>query len=275
MEAVIVVANQKGGVGKSVTSASLAAELAQRGHPTLLVDADPQANATAHFLSYEKVTVSIGDVMVELGTTETVPFKAAIVETELEHLDLVPSSIKFSNFEKEPSIAISRLRTHLDALNNDYEYVIIDTPPTLGQILTTSLLAATHMLIPVSTHPLAQDGLQYLMHTFKQVCGLNSRLKLLGIVSTMFDTRTTVSAESHKMLQEKFGEMVFDTMIHTNVKLAESPSYNRPVQLYAPNSRAAVLYSDLTDEILARLKSMASSKNIHLLKDKSSVSAAQ
>jgi chromosome partitioning protein len=238
------------------------------------VDADPQANATAHFLPYEKVTVSIGDVLVELGTTETVPFKAAIVETELEHLDLVPSSIKFSNFEKEPSIAISRLRTHIDALKDEYEYVIIDTPPTLGQILTTSLLASTHMLIPVSTHPLAQDGLQYLMHTFKQVCGLNPRLKLLGIVSTMFDTRTTVSAESHKMLQEKFGDMVFDTMIHTNVKLAESPSYNRPVQLYAPNSRAAVLYSDLTDEILSRLKAMSGSKNIHLIKDKGGVSAA-
>src|SRR6201986_4538945 len=147
MEAVIAVANQKGGVGKSVTSASLAAELAQRGHQTLLVDADPQANATAHFLPYEKVTVSIGDVMVELGTTQTVPFKAAIVETEIERLDPVASSIKFSNVKKEPSIDTTRLRTRLDSLNNDYEYVIIDTPPGLGQTPTTSLLPSTHMLI--------------------------------------------------------------------------------------------------------------------------------
>ena len=173
---------RKAAWAKAPASASVAAELAQRGHQTLLIDADPQANATAHFLSYENVTVSIGDVLVKLGTSPTVPLKGAIVETEIEQLDLVPSSIKFSNFEKEPSIAISRLRTHLDTLKDEYEYVIIDTPPTLGQILTTFLLASTHMLIPVSAHPLAQDGVQYLMHTFKQVCGLNQRLKLLGIV---------------------------------------------------------------------------------------------
>jgi chromosome partitioning protein len=273
MNAIIAIANQKGGVGKSATAASVSAELALRGYKTLLIDADPQANATAHFLAYEDVRLSIGDVLVELGNSEAVPLSEAVVETELEDLDLVPSSIKFSNFEKEPSIAISRLRTHLDALRHEYQYVLIDTPPTLGQILTTSLLTATHMLVPVSAQPLSQDGLEYLMHTFKQVRGLNPTLQVLGIISTMYDTRTTISAASHDLLQERYGSLVLESKIHFNVKIAESPSYNKPIQLYAPNSRGAALYSELTDEILSRLNAV-SANNVHSLKGKTKLSLA-
>ena len=273
MEAIIAIANQKGGVGKSATAASIATELALRGYKTLLIDADPQANATSHFLAYENVHLSIGDVLVESGASASVPLAEAVVETELECLDLVPSSIKFSNFEKEPAIAISRLRAHLETLCHEYQFVLIDTPPTLGQILTTALLTATHMLVPVASHPLAQDGLQYLMHTFKQVCGLNPNLQLLGIVSTMYDTRTALSAASHELLQERFGSLVMESKIHFNVKIAESPSYNKPIQLYAPNSRGATLYSELTDEIIARLNA-ASAKTVHDLKGKAKLSLA-
>src|SRR4030095_7083468 len=116
-------------------------------------------------------------------------------------------------------------RTQLESLKEHYQFVLIDTPPTLGQILTTVLLASSHMLIPVSAHPLAQDGLQYLMHTFKQVGGLNPNLELLGIVSTLYDTGPSVSGASPMMLVEKYGALVLETKIHTNVKIAESPSY--------------------------------------------------
>ena len=272
MDAIIAIANQKGGVGKSATAVSVAAQLALRGHKTLLIDADPQANATAHFLAYEKVQLSLADVLVEFGAAPSISLAEAVVETALPHLDLVPSSIKFSNFEREPAIAISRLRTHLAPLHSEYQYILIDTPPTLGQILTTALLTATHMLVPVSSHPLAQDGLQYLMHTFQQVCGLNPNLQLLGVVSTMYDTRTAVAVASHELLQERFGALVMDAKIHFNVKIAESPSYHQPIQLYAPHSRGATLYAELTEEILTRLNPRQSPPSAPPRKRKSSSS---
>jgi chromosome partitioning protein len=223
----IAIANQKGGVGKSTTAACVAAELAMRGYETLLVDGDPQANVSSHFLAADQINLSI--------------------------LDLVPSKLRFARFEKEPAIAINRLRSKLTPLASTYDYVIIDTPPTLGQILTTPLLASTHMLVPVAASPLAQDGLDDLMSTFEEVRSTNPELELLGMVCTLFDARTSVSAESFRSLKERYGSKVFETIIHRNVKLEESPAFHQPVQLYAPGSRGAMLYAELTDEILKRL----------------------
>jgi chromosome partitioning protein len=135
----------------------------------------------------------------------------------------------------------------------NYDFVLIDTPPTLGQILTTPLLASTHMVVPVAASPLAQDGLDDLMGTFEEVRSANPELVLLGMVCTMFDGRTAVSAESYRSLKDRYGAKVFETIIHRNVKLEESPAFHQPVQLYAPNSRGALLYAELTDEILKRL----------------------
>jgi chromosome partitioning protein len=249
----IAVANQKGGVGKSTTAASVATDLALRGYETLLIDCDPQANVTTHFLSPDKIEVSIADVLIESEAREKLPLESAVLTTEVEHLDIVPSKLRFARFENEPAIAINRLRTKLQPLAATYDFVVIDTPPTLGQILTAPLLASTHMLVPVSASPLAQDGLDDLMSTFEEVRGSNSELSLLGLVCTLFDARTSISAESFKGLKDRFGAKVFETIIHRNVKLEESPAFHQPVQLYAPNSRGASLYFDLTEELLQRM----------------------
>jgi chromosome partitioning protein len=261
---VIAVANQKGGVGKSTTSASLATELALRGYETLLIDCDPQANVTTHFLSPDQVGASIADVLIESETTEKLPLEAAVVTTAVEHLDIVPSKLRFAKFEKESALAINRLRSKLQSLTSVYDFVVIDTPPTLGQILTAPLLAATHMLVTVSASPLAQDGIDDLLSTFAEVQDSNPALMLLGYACTLFDARTSVSAAAYNQLKGRFGAQVFETIIHRNVKLEESPAFHQPVQLYAPNSRGASLYSDLTDELLQRLEMRATKSGLKL-----------
>lgn len=260
----IAIANQKGGVGKSTTAASLASELALRGYETLLIDGDPQANVTSHFLAPDQVGLSIADVLIESDDKERHPLEAAVVTTQLEHLDIIPSKLKFARFEKEPAIAINRLKAKLQPVSNVYDFVVIDTPPTLGQILTTPLLAATHMLVPVSASPLAQDGLDDLLKTFEEVRSANPSLEFLGVACTLFDARTGVSAESFKQLKSRFGAKVFETIIHRNVKLEESPAFHQPVQLYAPNSRGASLYAELTEEVLQRLGARSTKSNLKL-----------
>src|SRR5919107_732840 len=235
------------------TQARLAEEVALRGYETLLVDGDPQANVTSHFLAPDQIGTSIADVLIESEQREKLPLEAAIVTTEMDHLDIVPSKLRFARFEKEPAIAINRLRSKLAPLASTYDFVIIDTPPTLGQILTTPMRASSYMVVPVAAPPLAQVGLDVLMSTFEEVRSTNPELILLGMVCTMFDGRTAVSAESYRSLKDRYGTRVFETIIHRNVKLEESPAFHQPVQLYAPNSRGALLYSELTDEILKRL----------------------
>lgn len=252
-QVVIAIANQKGGVGKSTTAASVAAELALRGYETLIIDCDPQANATSHFLAPAQVGISIAEVLVEADPREKVPLEAAIVTTEVEHLDIVPSKLRFAKFEKEPSIAITRLKSKLSTIKTEYDFVIIDTPPTLGQILTATLLASTHMLVPVAASPLAQDGLDDLLSTFEEIQVSNQDLRVTGILCTLFDSRTSVAAETCRQLQKRYGEKVFDTIIHRTVKLEEAPAFHKPIQLYAPSSRGAQLYSEFVDEMIERL----------------------
>lgn len=251
---VISVSNQKGGVGKTTTAVSVATELALRGYRILLIDSDPQSNATGHFIEPSEVKHSLYDVIVEMGDTNSVAVRDAALPTQIENLSIVPSTVRLAMFELMPSDSINILREKLQEVAQFYDFVVIDNPPSLSQLLMASLIASTHVLVPVSSAPMSHDGLDDLMNTYKRVSTRSNKdLQLLGMVTTMFDSRLTVHGAMHQETQAKFGDLVFDTIIHSNSKLVESPAFNKPIQIYAPHSRGAQNYASLADEILARL----------------------
>lgn len=244
----IAIANQKGGVGKSTTCAMLATELALREYETLIIDTDPQANATQIFLDPSSVTVSLADVIIGEGK----PLAEKRVTTEIEHLDIVPATLSLANFDREPALSVTKLRTAIRELGNAYDFIIIDTPPNFGLLLTASLTAATHVLIPVQAAPFALSGLNDLLTVIENAKELNESLSVLGTVCTLYDTRTSVSGASFRTLTEMLPGQTFETIIHRQTKLEEAPSMHQPIQLYAPNSRGTEQYSALADEILKR-----------------------
>ena len=250
MSKIIVIANQKGGVGKTTTAVNLAACMAVTEVSTLIIDMDPQSNATSGLgieLSYSEP--SIYDVLV--NDTEV---NEVIRKSELPLLDILPSSAKLVGAEIELVPALARetiLKGVLDSINGEYEYVFIDCPPSLGLLTLNSLTAADSVLVTVQCEYFALEGLSQLLNTIRLVQkSLNSRLEIEGFLITMFDGRLNLSRQVADEVREYFKEKVFKTVINRNVKLGEAPSYGKPIILYDAVSTGASNYMNLVREML-------------------------
>lgn len=247
---IITIANQKGGVGKTTTSINVSAALAFLGYKTLLVDMDPQTNSTVSFIDPHTARYSIFDLL----ENSELAFEDVVQATSINNLSILPASISLAKLESKLISEIDghfRLKDKIDGFKYKYDYIIIDTPPTLGLITINSLVAATHLLIPIQSSYFALEGTDDLLETFEKVRSRsNTELDLLGVVVTMHDKRTVIAKDSMTHIKKLFGNKVFKTVIARNVRLEESPAYKESIFTFAPNSKGAEEYQQLAKEIV-------------------------
>lgn len=249
---IISIANQKGGVGKTTTAVNLSAALAKKGKKVLLIDADPQGNATSAVGVEKECEYSTYDLLVN----EDIETKKVIQDTQIKNLKISPSNINLAGAEVELVSMVSReqrLKDKLEEIEEEFDYITIDCPPSLGLITLNAFTSSDSVLIPVQCEYFALEGLGQLMNTINLVRKhLNKSLSIEGAVLTMYDIRTNLANQVVKEVKKYFDDKVYKSVIPRNVKLSEAPSYGMPIIIYDPKSKGAKAYDKFTKEFLKK-----------------------
>ena len=249
---IVAIANQKGGVGKTTTAINLASALALRGKPTLLIDLDPQGNSTLSFVDRDPDKPTVYDSIAE----NSCKFSEVVVPSAQENLWIAPARIALAKVEARlvgELDAHFRLRDGLKSVRKRFSHMVIDCPPTLGLLTVNALVASSHLLIPIQSSYFALEGTDDLLETVEKVrTRANPALKIIGVLITMHDKRTSLARDIKIQIQKVFGAKVFKTIISKNVRLEESPAYRESIFSFAPNSTGAADYYRLCEEVMDR-----------------------